>query len=299
MAKDDDNFSSNPHLKKPGVTIEYTPEQIAEYVKCVKDPVYFINTYVKIISLDLGIIPFKMWTFQEAFVRRMHENRFNVAKYGRRSGKTATVSSYILWSILFNKNFKVGILANKHSMAKDIVSTIQLAYEELPKWLQQGVISWNKAEFSLENGSQVKSNSTSSSAIRGQGLNLLYIDEFAFVPQNIQEEFFTSVYPTITSGKTTKLVITSTPNGMDYFYKVWKDSEAGRNPFVRSEVHWSDIPGRDNAWYEEQIAVMGVIKFGQEYNCFGTNSVLNINGQPMTVGDLYKELNEMQKRNPF
>ena len=265
MAKDDDCFGGNPRLKKAGVKIEWTPERIQEYVKCVRDPVYFINNYVKIISLDHGIIPFKMWSFQEDFVKRIHENRFNVAKYGRRSGKTATTSAYLLWSILFNKNFKVGILANKHTMAKKIVATMQLAYEYLPNWLQQGILTWNKSEFILENGSSVFSNSTSSSAIRGDGLNILYIDEFAFVPQNIQEEFFTSAYPTITSGSTTKIVITSTPNGMDYFYKIWKESENGKNPFIRSEVHWSEIPGRDDAWYEEQMNLLGSLKFSQEY----------------------------------
>lgn len=265
MAKDNDNFLSNPKLKKIGVKIEYTEEQFREYVKCVQDPIYFINNYIKIIALDEGLISFKMWDFQEDFVNTFHNNRFTIAKYGRRSGKTATVSAYIIWCILFNKNFNAAVLSYNLKASKAIMATIQLAYEELPKWLQQGVVVWNKTDIELENGSKVFANSTSSSAARGTGINLLYLDEFAFVPNNIQEEFFISAYPTITSGKTTKIIITSTPNGMDYFYKIWIDSENGRNSFKRLTVRWDEIPGRDQAWYEEQITSMGTLKFSQEF----------------------------------
>ena len=265
MAKNDDFYTSNPRLKKAGVKIDFTPAQVAEYIKCVRDPIYFIKKYVKIVHVDYGVIPFEMWDFQVEMIRNMHENRFSIAKMPRQVGKTTSVAAYLLWCILFNENFQIAILANKHSMAKEIVGRIQMAYENLPMWIQQGIVVWNRTDMEVENGSKIVSSSTTGDTIRGRAFNIVYLDEFAFVPSTIQEEFFTSVYPTISSGKTTKIMITSTPNGMNMFYKLWKDSLEGRNTYKRTEIHWSDVPGRDEAWKEETIKNTSERQFQQEF----------------------------------
>ena len=276
MAVDKDTYSSNPNIKKPGVKINFTEDQVREYIKCVKDPVHFIRTYVKIISLDHGIIPFEMWDWQEDLVRSYHENRFVISLIGRQSGKTQTTTAYLLWCILFNENFTAAILANKHSTSIEIMERLKTSYELLPLWLQQGVISWNKTSIELENGSRTFSNSTSPAAIRGFAINLIFLDEFAIVPDHIQEEFFRSVFPTISSGKTTKVFITSTPSGMNKFHEIWIKAKRKANDFKPIEIHYSKIPGRDENWREKQIEVLGERGFAQEFGTefLGSSSTL-------------------------
>jgi len=210
-------------------THNYTQEQIDEYVKCAKDPVYFATNYINIITLDHGIVKFNMWDFQKDMIRTFHENRFTITKCPRQVGKTTTTVGYLLWATIFTEQQNVAVLANKGSLARDILAKYQLAYENLPHWLQQGVVTWNKGNVELENGSKIIAASTSSSAIRGGSFNIVFLDEFAFVPNNIANEFFNSVYPVISSGKKTKIIIVSTPNGMNLFYKLWMDSIEGRN----------------------------------------------------------------------
>ena len=225
------NYLGNQNLKRSGVNIGWDAEQIQEYIKCSEDPVYFIKTYIKIVNIDQGLVPFNIWPFQEEMVRVAINNRFVICKMPRQVGKTTTVAALLLWYVLFTDTFKVAILANKEKQSREILSRIQLAFEHLPRWLQQGVVQWNKGNIELENGSKILASSTSSTAIRGDSFNLIYLDEFAFVPNNIQEEFFASVYPTISSGQTSKVLITSTPNGMNMFYKLWSDSEQARNRY--------------------------------------------------------------------
>lgn len=262
-----DGYLGNGNLKRTRVNIAYTKEQVIEFEKCATDPVYFIKTYIKIVNVDRGLINFELWPFQESMVTRAMSERFVICKMPRQVGKTTTVAAVILHNILFAENFSVAILANKEKQAREILARIQLAYEHLPKWLQQGIVEWNKGNIELENGSKVLASSTSSSAIRGTSQNLIYLDEFAFVPSNMQEEFFASVYPTISSGKTTKVLITSTPNGLNMFYKLWVDSEQGNNTYTRVDVHWSDIPGRDEAWKIETIKNTSEDQFRQEFEC--------------------------------
>jgi len=244
----DQIYLGNPLLKKANVKQDFTKEQIAEYVKCQKDPIYFTKNYVKIVSLDEGLVPFKMWDFQEELIKKFHRSRFNIAKLPRQTGKSTTVVSYLLHYALFNDSVNIGILANKASTARDLLGRLQTAYENLPKWIQQGVVSWNKGSMELENGSKILAASTSASAVRGMSFNIIFLDEFAFVPNHIAESFFASVYPTITSGKSTKVIIISTPNGMNHFYKMWEDASRGRNDYTTNEVHWSQVPGRDSKW---------------------------------------------------
>ena len=265
-------YLGNANLKAAGVKINFSDKQVEEYMRCSNDPIYFINNYVKIVSLDKGTIPFQLYPFQEELVNTIHDNRFCVAKMSRQSGKSTTVTSYILHQILFNQNMSVAILANKLTTARELLGRLKLAYEFLPMWLQQGVIEWNKGSIVLENGSKVLASATSSSAVRGGSHNFLLLDEFAYVPQNVAEEFFSSVYPTITSGKTTKVVMTSTPNGLNMFYKLWVNAnkqtgEEGKNEYFPIEVSWRDIPGRDEAWKLQTIANTSEQQFNTEFNC--------------------------------
>jgi len=262
-----DHYLGNPLLKKSNVPVEWTKEQIVEYQKCMEDPIYFIKNYIRIVSLDEGLVPFEMYDFQEDIVETIHNNRFTICKLPRQSGKSTTLVSYVLHYVLFNANMNVAILANKAATARDILGRLQLAYENLPKWLQQGVVSWNKGSVDLENGSRVVASSTSSSAVRGGSYNMLFLDEFAFVPHNVAEDFFSSVYPTISSGKSTKVVIVSTPNGMNMFYKLWTDAENKRNSYNIIDVHWSQVPGRDDKWREETIANTSEEQFRREFEC--------------------------------
>lgn len=273
---DNSSYLGNRKLKPVETAIPWTEDNIQEYIKCSKDPVYFIKNYVKIVNVDRGLIPFELWPFQEEMVTTMIENRFVICKMPRQVGKTQTVAAILLWYVLFNENFSIAILANKDRQAREILSRIQNAYEHLPKWLQQGIVTWNKGDIELENGSKIIASATSSSAIRGTSQNLVYLDEFAFVPSNLQEEFFASVYPTIASGKTTKVLITSTPNGMNMFYKIWTDSEEGRNSYVRQSVHWSMIPGRDEEWKEETIKNTSERQFTVEFECVTGDSEVTI-----------------------
>lgn len=262
-----DVYLGNPNLKKSGIPLEFTKEQIQEYVKCSKDPVYFAREYVKIVNVDRGLIPFEMYDFQEEMVRTFNDNRFSICKLPRQTGKSTTTTAYILHTILFTDQQNVAILANKGSLARDLLGKIQLAYEYLPKWLQQGVVVWNKGNIELENGSKVVAAATSSSAIRGGSYNLIFLDEFAFVGNNMAEEFFSSVYPTISSGQTTKVIIVSTPNGMNHFYKMWTDAVEEQSKYVPIEVHWSQVPGRDEKWKQETIANTSEEQFRQEFEC--------------------------------
>ena len=261
-----DTYLANPNLKRAHVPIEFTSEQVEEVIKCSQDVVYFIRNYVKIINLDEGLVPFDMYSFQEDMANMITDNRFSVIKTCRQAGKTTTSAAVILWHVLFNESYTIAILANKLSTAREILSRVQRAYENLPMWLQQGVIVWNKTNIELENGSQIIASSTASSAIRGYSINFLYLDEFAFVPRNIQDDFFTSVYPTIISGTNTKVVITSTPNGFDLFYKIWINSVEKRNEYSNFMVNWWDVPGRDEEWKQKTIANTSEDQFRQEFD---------------------------------
>ncbi len=260
-------YLGNKNLKNKDVKLNYTTEQIQEYIKCAKDVEYFCENYVKIVTVDKGLQPFKPFDYQKKMFKVFDDNRFTVCKMPRQVGKTTGVVGYLLHKILFNENYNIAVLANKQVQAREILSRVQLAYEWLPKWLQQGIVEWNKGNIELENGSKILASATSSSAVRGQSYNLVYLDEFAFVPRNVQDAFFASVFPTITSGSSSKLLITSTPNGMNLFYKIWMDSVNGNNDYARVDVHWSDVPGRDEAWKEQMIRSTSIDQFRQEFEC--------------------------------
>ena len=261
------NYLGNPNLKRTNVPVEYDQEQIEEYIKCANDCEYFIRQYIQIVNVDQGLIPFDLYDFQSNMVTTFVNKRFSICKLPRQSGKSTTVTAYMLWLVLFHDNQNIAILANKGALARDLLSKITMAYEYLPKWLQQGVVTWNKGNIELENGSKIVAAATSSSAIRGGSYNLIFLDEFAFVGNNMADEFFSSVYPTISSGQTSKVIIVSTPNGMNHFYKLWIDASEGRNEYTPIEVHWTQVPNRDEEWKKQTIANTSEEQFLQEFEC--------------------------------
>lgn len=259
------NYMRNDRLKAAGVKLSYTKEQLEEYYKCAQDVNYFIDNYVKIVTTDHGLVSFKMYDFQKKMIQSFIDHRFTIAKIGRQFGKSTVTTSYILWQVLFHPQQHVAILANRSATAREILKKIQDSYENVPLWMQQGIKAWNKGSIELENGSRIVAESTSADSVRGKSFTLLYLDEFAIVPNTIAEEFMTAVYPTISSGTKSKIIITSTPKGMNLFYKLWTDAVAKKNLYNPIEVHWSDIPGRDNAWMEDQIKQIGQERFDQEF----------------------------------
>ena len=268
-----DVYLGNPLLKKANTPIEFSQENIEEYIKCKEDPVYFANNYVKIVTLDHGLQPFKTYDFQEKLINNFHHNRFNICKMPRQTGKSTTCVSYLLHYAIFNDSVNIGILANKATTARELLARLATAYENLPKWMQQGILVWNKGNIELENGSKILAASTSASAVRGMSFNILFLDEFAFVPNHVADAFFASVYPTITSGKSTKVIIVSTPHGMNHFYRLWVDAEKKRNQYIPTDVHWSEVPGRDAVWKEQTIANTSEQQFKIEFECEFLGSV--------------------------
>ena len=262
-----DLYLGNPNLKSVGVPVEWTDESVTEFVKCSKNLRHFINSYVQIVHVDRGLVPFEMYDYQNDMIDKFEHNRFVICKMPRQTGKSTTIIAFLLHYVLFNENVNVAILANKGAVARELLSRLQLAYEHLPKWLQQGVVIWNKGNIELENGSKILASATSGSAVRGSSFNIIFLDEFAHVPSNIAEQFFTSVYPTISSGESTKVLIVSTPLGMNMFYKMWADAQEKRNNYVPVEVHWSQVPGRDEKWKQETIKNTSEVQFTQEFEC--------------------------------
>lgn len=263
--KDFKSYNGNPLLKRSGVEVQWTPDLIQEYVKCANDVEYFVEKYMQIINVDKGLIPFHPYDYQKKMLRTMARERFTVIATARQAGKSTTTCGFILWYILFHQEKTVALLANKGDTAREILGRIQLAYQHLPDWLQQGVTEWNKGSFELENNSRVIAAATSSDNIRGYSINLLFIDEAAFVDN--WDSFFTSVFPTITSGTDTKIVLVSTPNGLNHFYKTWEGARKRENGYVPILVKWTDVPGRDDNWKQTTLAGMNfdTEKFAQEY----------------------------------
>lgn len=260
-------YNGNPLLKKARKQISWTPEMLQEWMKCAQDPIYFAEKYIQIVHVDHGLIPIRLYDYQKEIITKLTNNRRVTVVTSRQAGKTTTAAAIILHYILFNDHKTVALLANKGDAAREILDRIQLSYESLPDWLQQGVVEWNKGSIELENGCKVIAAATSSSAIRGKSISLLYIDEAAFVEG--WDEFFASVFPTISSGETTKILFTSTPNGLNHFYKTCMGAKEGTNGYQYVEVPWQRVPGRDEKWHQETLAAMDFDheKFAQEFEC--------------------------------
>jgi hypothetical protein len=264
---EDHSYHGNINLKPIGYAHQFTEEQLVELAKCQEDPIYFIENYCMIVSLDRGLIPFKLYDCQKRKVDLILNNRKVILMEGRQQGKTITSAACILWYTLFQDNKSVAIMANKSSAAREVMSRYQGMYENLPIWMQQGVKTWNKGDVELENGSKLFTSATTSSGIRGKSVNWLYIDEAAIIQNTVAEQFFASVYPTISSGETTKILLTSTPLGYNHFWKFWNEAEKGINGFVSMQIPYWEIPGRDEKWADDQLKLLGELKFNQEVLC--------------------------------
>ena len=284
MARTPYTYQNNPNLPNEQYRHAFTQNELDEYIKCEADPVYFATKYIKIINVDKGLMPFRMWDFQKKMLSTFHENRFSICKLPRQVGKSTTSVAYILHQVLFNKDMMIAILANRAPTARELLQKLKLAFEYLPMFLKQGIKEWNKGSIYLANGSRVLADSTSGSSVRGFSFNLIFLDEFAFVPNNIAEEFFNSTYPTISSGKTSKVIIVSTPNGMNLFYRMWTKAIEKLSDYVPIEIHWSMVPGRDQAWAEETIRNTSQRQFDQEFGCefLGSSNTL-INGAKLAA----------------
>ena len=260
-----EGYNGNPNLKKTGIQLEWTKLQVSEYMKCEADPIYFAEKYMRIINLDKGLVPFKMYDYQKDIVNSIKDNRNTVAVCSRQSGKSTTTCAFILWYILFNESKTVALLANKGDTAREIMGRVQLAYQHLPKWLQHGVVEWNKGSMILENGSRILATTTTGNSIRGYSVNLLYIDECAFVEG--WAEFWASTVPVITSGETTKIVLISTPKGLNYFYTIVENARKKKNDYNLIEVPWQRVPGRNEKWKKKTIGELNydMEKFAQEF----------------------------------
>lgn len=281
---EDTSYHGNPNLKRVGYKHDWNKEQISEYMKCKEDPIYFIENYCMIVTLDQGLQPFKLYDCQKKKVDFIMDNRRCLLMEGRQQGKTVTAAACILHYTIFQDSKTVAIMANKSNAAREVLARYQIMYENLPIWMQQGVKTWNKGDVDLENGSRVFTAATTASGIRGKSVNWLYIDEAAIIPNNVADEFFTSVYPTISAGETTKILLTSTPLGYNHFWKFWNESEKGTNGFKNMFIPYSEIPGRDEAWAEQQLQLLGELKFNQEVLCefLGSSNTL-INGKTIAV----------------
>lgn len=288
-------YLGNNNLKKINEEIEFTPEQLKEYMKCMKDPVYFARNYIKIVHVDKGLIPFNMYPYQEEISEKIFNSRRVAVLTARQAGKTTTAVAIILHYVLFNEHKTAAILANKGDAAREVLGRIQLAYEALPKWMQQGIEEWNKGSIALENGCKIYAGTTSSSAIRGKSISFLYLDEVAFIEG--YDEFFASVYPTISSGESTKLLMTSTPNGLNHFHKTCKGAKEKTNGYEFVEVRWDDVPGRGEAWKNETLEALDFDeeKFAQEYACVKGNAIVTVRDKDtgeikqITMESLYNE----------
>ena len=278
------SYHGNPNLKSIGHKHDFTQEQIKEYLKCQDDPIYFIENYCHIVTLDNGLQLFKLYECQKKKVDIIVNERKVILMEGRQQGKTVTAAACILHYTIFNADKTVAIMANKTASAREVLLRYQTMYENLPIWMQQGVKTWNKGDVELENNCRVFTAATTTSGIRGKSVNWLYIDEAAIIPNNVADEFFASVYPTISAGETTKILLTSTPLGYNHFWKFWNEAEKGTNGFVSHFIPYTDIPGRDEAWAEEQLKLLGELKFTQEVLCdfLGSSNTL-INGRTIAT----------------
>jgi len=273
--KGNTHYLGNPHVKKDGVQEDWDQDKVAEYSKCMSDPAYFVRQHAKIINLNKGLVPFELYPYQETMFKHFNENRFSVVLACRQSGKSISSVAFLLWYAMFNPDKTIAILANRGATAREMLSRVTLMLENLPFYLQPGAKTLNKGMVEFSNNSRIMAESTSSSSIRGYSVNLLFLDEFAFVERGT--EFYTSTYPVISSGTETKVIITSTANGIgNQFHKIWEGAVQGVNEFKPFRVDWWDVPGRDEAWKEETIANTSELQFDQEFGntFFGTGQTL-------------------------
>ena len=257
-------YLGNPSVKRDGVESQFTRDEILEYKRCMDDPIYFAQKYVKIISLDDGLVPFSLYPYQEKMFSHFNDNRFSIVLACRQSGKSISSVVYLLWYACFHPEKTIAILANKGAVAREMLARITLALENLPFFLQPGCKALNKGSIEFSNNSRIIAAATSGSSIRGLSINLLFLDEFAFVENDAQ--FYTSTYPVVSAGKDTKVIVCSTANGVgNVYHKLWEGATTNTNEFIPFRVDWWDVPGRDEKWKEQTVANTSELQFEQEF----------------------------------
>lgn len=295
-------YLNNPDIRglDDGET-EYEDWQIEELKKCKKDPIYFILKYVKIVDGDAGLINFQPRDYSIDFIKAIHSNNYTLVKFPRQSGKSITVAAYLVWYAIFNKRKNAIILAHQKAMSVEQLSRIKAIIQEIPLWMQQPVIKWNESSIAFGNGTRISASATQTKSVRGFTVNFLYLDEFAFVEPHIANAFISSVFPTISSMTTAKVVITSTPNGLNHFHQMWSEAIAklksgiplDDKDFRTLEIAWNVVPGRNDEWKKKEIEKIGKIRFSQEYECVGYDEFVTIRDvetgkiQSVKIGDLY------------
>lgn len=299
-ALNNSSFHNNKNLKPIGIPVNFEQWMLVEIYKCMNDPVYFMKNYIKIVHVDHGVIPFDLYDYQVDLVENyLEKERFVVIKCPRQVGKSLTTGAYALWNVLFRPSITIAVLAQKADKARDYLRTVKAMYEYIPKWMQQGLVEWNKGSIELENGSRIVAESTGPNAVRGYSASMIIMDEFAHVPNNVAKDFFFSVYPTISSGKTTKVFIISTPKGIgNMFHKFWKDAEEGRNEYKPFSIVWQDVPGRDAAWERNERQQLGDRGFAQEHETAflgSSDTLIDANKlESMTWTDALKEVEDIR-----
>ena len=270
-----DNYLGNINVKGDGVQQSWTEHDVKEYAKCMQDPAYFARAYIKIISLDKGLVNFNLYPYQEKMFDHFNDNRFSIVLACRQSGKSISSVVFLLWYAIFHPEKTIAVLANKGATAREMLSRVTLALENLPFFLQPGCRTLNKGSIEFSNNSRIIASATSGSSIRGMSVNLLFLDEFAFVER--AAEFYTSTYPVVSAGKDTKVIITSTANGIgNTYHKIWEGAVQGINEYKSFEVNWWDVPGRDEEWKKQTISNTSQLQFDQEFGntFFGTGDTL-------------------------
>jgi hypothetical protein len=275
IVNNSEGYLGNPNVKRDGVIQDWSQEQINEYAKCMKDPAYFARTYLKVVHLDKGLVPFNLYPYQEEMFKHFNDNRFSIVLACRQSGKSISSVAYLLWYALFNPEKTIAVLANKGATAREMLARVTLMLENIPFFLQPGCKSLNKGSIEFSNNSRIIAAATSGSSIRGMSVNLLFLDEFAFVEN--AAEFYTSTYPVVSSGKSSRVIVTSTANGIgNVYHKLWEGAVQGTNEFKPFRVDWWDVPGRDEEWKRQTISNTSELQFQQEFgNTFhGTGNTL-------------------------
>ena len=303
-------YKGNPNLRHCREKVEYTQEQINELIRCSSDIAYFAETYCYIITLDEGKKLIELYDFQIELLKVLsgerrvsNKSRNAIIKSARQTGKSTIMTIYVIWYILFNKNKKAVLMANKAKIATEQMDRVKLIYEELPYWMQIGIVDggWNRTSIRLSNGSEVTASGTSPSAIRGMACSLLILDEFAFIKPSMATQFIKSVFPVISSAKnidSAQIIIVSTPNGLNHYYKLYSDAKKeagalGSNDFIPFDVSWDDVPGRDEAFKNKMIGQIGLIGWQQEYACVGAKTLVTVkddknNVYELPIGELYE-----------
>lgn len=302
MAQYDRGFLGNIRIRSSGTPIQWTPHLLQEFERCSRDPRYFFENYVYIKNVDMEeLVLFKPRNYQLEMLDKMLTHRNVIVKLPRQCGKTTLTAAVLLWHLIFHRNFSILIAAHKGDKARDVLTNVKEMYEALPDFLQHGVESWNKGSIQLETGSRIRATATSGSAARGDVYNMVYLDEFAFVAKHVADEFVKSVIPTVSSGKTTKIFITSTPKGLNLFYDMWRaatnpDPEK-RSGYAWVEIKWNDVPGRDEQFRKNIISQFGQEYFDQEYGAEFLGSSRTLISGAKLVGMAHGIVNPIEENN--